>query len=110
MDEISLHIVITVCCVVLGTMFTRFAPFIVFSAKRETPSYIKYLGKVLTGAALGLLVVYCLKDVKLLSGTHGLPEFIALAATAALHIWRRNMLASIAVGTAVYMLLVNFVF
>lgn len=110
MSEITLHIILTICAVVLGTMLTRFTPFLIFSSKREAPAYVKYLGKVLTGAALGLLVVYCLKDVNVLSGTHGLPEFIALTATAALHLWRRNMLLSIAAGTVVYMLLVNFIF
>lgn len=110
MNDSTIYIIFTICAVVLGTMLTRFTPFLVFGGKREAPAYVQYLGKALPGAALGLLVVYCLKDIELLSGSHGIPEFIALAATAALHLWRRNMLLSIADGTAVYMILVNYVF
>ena len=96
--------------VALGTMITRFAPFIFFGRDKPAPKYVQYLGKVLPGAALGLLVIYCFKSVDVLSGWHGLPELIALAATVGVHLLKRNMLLSIASGTAAYMLLVNFVF
>lgn len=101
---------ITIGLVVLGTMATRFMPFIVFPADKPTPKYIKYLGKVLPAAVFGLLVVYCLKDVSVLSGNHGLPELISIAAVTALHLWKRQMLLSIAGGTVCYMLLVQLVF
>lgn len=101
---------ITIGLVVLGTMATRFMPFIVFPADKPTPKYIKYLGKVLPAAVFGLLVVYCLKDVSVLSGSHGLPELISIAAVTALHLWKRQMLLSIAGGTVCYMLLVQLVF
>lgn len=109
MTQTTLHIAVTIAMAALGTLLTRFTPFIVFHGDRETPAYVKYLGKALPGAALGLLVVYCFKDVNVLTGAHGLPELIALAVITALH-GRRNMLLSIAAGTVVYMLLVNFVF
>ena len=102
--------IITIAMVVLGTMITRFLPFILFPADRQTPSYIRYLGKVLPSAALGLLVIYCLKDVNFAGGNYGLPEMIAMAAIVALHFWKRKMLLSIAGGTLVYMLLVQWVF
>ena len=108
--------IITIAMVVLGTVLTRFLPFWVFPAAkpgksaRPTPSYIQYLGRFLPAAALGLLVVYGLKDVSLLSGSHGLPEFLSLALLTALHLWKRNMLLSIAGGTVCYMLLVQLVF
>lgn len=102
--------IITIGAVVLGTMLTRFLPFIVFPQGKETPKYVKYLGKVLPPAVFGLLIVYCLKNVDFLSGNHGLAELIAIAATAALHVWKRQMLLSIAGGTILYMLLVQFVF
>lgn len=101
---------ITIGLVVLGTMATRFLPFIVFPADKPTPKYIKYLGKVLPAAVFGLLVVYCLKDVSVLSGSHGLPELISIAAVTALHLWKRQMLLSIAGGTVCYMVLVQLVF
>ncbi len=102
--------IMTVAVVVLGTMATRFLPFILFPANRPTPKYIQYLGKVLPAAVLGLLVVYCLRDVNILAGSHGIPELIAIAFTVGLHYWRKQMLLSIAGGTLVYMLLVQLVF
>ena len=102
--------VITIGLCVLGTMLTRFLPFIVFSSKKPTPKYIQYLGKALPCAIFGMLVVYCLKGVSLTSGSHGIPEFIAIAVTAALHQWKDQMLLSIAGGTLCYMLLVQLVF
>ncbi|MCI8808674.1 MAG: branched-chain amino acid transporter AzlD [Oscillibacter sp.] len=101
---------ITISMVVFGTLLTRFLPFLLFPAGKPTPKYVQYLGKVLPSAVFGLLVVYCLKDVSLFSGSHGVPEAIAIAAVAALHLWKRQMLLSIAGGTLCYMLLVQMVF
>ena len=106
----ELQLIITIAMVVLGTMLTRFTPFLVFPAGRDTPKYVQYLGKALPGAALGMLVIYCFKDVDPFAEAYGLPELIALAVIVGLHLWRRNMLLSIASGTAAYMLLVTFVF
>ena len=102
--------VITVAMVVLGTVITRFLPFILFPATRPTPRFVQYLGKVLPAAVLGLLLIYSLKDVQVLTGHHGVPELIALGVVTLLHVWKRQMLLSIAAGTVVYMLLVQRVF
>ena len=102
--------IITIAAVVLGTMLTRFLPFLLFPAGKPTPRYVQYLGKALPGAVFGLLVVYCLKNVSPLSGSHGLPELIAILVVAGLHLWKRQMLLSIAGGTICYMLLVQLVF
>ncbi len=96
--------------VVFGTMLTRFLPFLIFGRKKEAPKYIQYLGKVLPAAVFGLLVVYCLKDVNLFTGSHGLPEAIAILAVVLLHIWKRQMLLSIAGGTVCYMVLLQVFF
>lgn len=101
---------ITVALCVVGTMATRFLPFLVFSSKRPTPRYVQYLGKALPAAIYAMLVVYCLKNVSIIGGSHGLPELIALAAVVGLHLWKRNTILSIAMGTVVYMALVQFVF
>ncbi len=101
---------ITVGMIILGTVLTRFLPFILISSKKPTPKYIQYLGVVLPSAAMGLLVIYSYKDVSVLSGSHGLPELIATAVVVALHLWKRQMLLSIAGGTVLYMLLLQFVF
>lgn len=102
--------IITIAMVVLATMITRFLPFVVFGGNRPTPKYIQYLGYALPGAVFGLLVVYSLKDVSLPSGSHGLPELIAIAVVVGLHLWKRQMLLSIAGGTICYMLLVQLIF
>lgn len=102
--------IITILMVVIGTMMTRFLPFVLFPAGKATPKYIQYLGKVLPGAVFGLLVVYCLKDVRLFGGSHGLPELAAIVLVIVLHYWKRQMLLSIAGGTVCYMLLVQLVF
>lgn len=101
---------ITIGVVVLGTMLTRFLPFLIFPAQKPTPKYIRYLGKVLPSAVFGLLIIYCLKDISLVAGSHGIPELISIALVIGLHLWKRQMLLSIAGGTVCYMLLVQFVF
>lgn len=102
--------VITIGICVIGTMATRFLPFLLFSSKKPTPDYIQYLGRALPSAIFGMLVIYCLKNVNLLEGNHGLPEFLAIGVVAALHLWKRQMLVSIAGGTICYMVLVQLVF
>ncbi|MBR2672710.1 MAG: branched-chain amino acid transporter permease [Oscillospiraceae bacterium] len=102
--------ILTIAICAIGTMTTRFLPFIVFFRGEETPKYIQYLGKALPGAIFGMLIVYCLKNVSVLTYSYGLPELIGIAVTAVLHIWKRKTLLSIAAGTAVYMLLIQFVF
>ncbi len=102
--------IITVAVVVLGTMLTRFLPFVVFPDGKPTPKYIQYLGKVLPAAVFGMLVVYSLKNTYVFGGSHGIPELIALVTVVVLHCRKRRMLISIAGGTVVYMLLVQFIF
>jgi len=102
--------IITIAMVVAGTMLTRFLPFLLFPAGKPTPKFVQYLGKVLPAAVFGLLVIYCLKDVSLFSGSHGIPELISIALVVGQHLWKRQMLLSIAGGTVCYMLLVQFVF
>lgn len=102
--------IITIGLCILGTMTTRFLPFLVFNEKRTIPPVVQYLGKLLPAAVFGLLVVYCLRNVSILQGSHGLPELIAIVVTAGLHLWKRQMLLSIAGGTICYMLLLHFVF
>lgn len=103
--------IITIAITAVATMITRFFPFAVFqSKKRQTPKFIEYLGNALPAAVFAMLVVYCLKNVDILTGSHGLPELIAIIVVVLLHLWRKQMLLSIAGGTVCYMLLVQFVF
>ncbi|SER79985.1 branched-chain amino acid transporter permease [Lachnobacterium bovis] len=100
---------IIISVVSVGTMITRFTPFILFPAGKETPKYVKYLGSVLPAAVFGLLVVYSLKDVHVLTGTHGIPEMLASLVVIGLYYWRKDMLLPIAGGTIFYMFLVQCV-
>ena len=105
-----MHDVLLIVVAVLVTMATRFLPFLIFGENRRTPPIITYLGKVLPFAIMGMLVVYCLKDVSFLSFPYGLPEIISCVVVAALHVWKRSSLLSIGGGTVCYMLLVQLVF
>lgn len=103
-----MHDILLVAVCALVTALTRFLPFLIFG--KRTPPIVTYLGKVLPCAIMGMLVVYCLKDVNFLSGSFGIPEILCCALTAGLHLWKRNSLLSIGVGTVSYMLLVQLVF
>ena len=96
--------------VAICTLVTRLIPFVLFGGKRQVPEKIHYLGRILPPAIMATLVVYCLKDADVFSPDHGLSEFLAVLLTALLHAWKRNVLLSIAAGTAFYMFLVQVVF
>lgn len=102
--------IMTIGLMAVAVVATRVLPFVAFPSEAKTPRFVKYLGTYLASAVFGMLVVYSLKDVSFATGYHGLPELLAIAATIALHAWRRNMLLTIAGGTVSYMLLVNFCF
>ena len=103
-----MHNFYLVLTVVLVTAATRFLPFLIF--RNKAPAWVEHLGKVLPAAIMGMLVVYCLKDVSFLTGSHGIPEILCCLVTAGLHVWKRNSLLSIGGGTVLYMLLVQLVF
>ena len=105
--KMSLLIILVVS---VTTFATRVIPFLLFPKGKEIPNVIQYLGKVLTPAVIGMLVVYCLKDTKVINGTHGIPELISVSVVAGLHLWKRNNLLSIGVGTVLYMVLIQVVF
>ena len=94
----------------LVTAALRFTPFLIFGKGKQTPPIITYLGKVLPFAIMGMLVVYCMKDVSFLHPPFGIPELLGCAIVALLHIWKRNTLLSIGMGTVSYMLMVQFLF
>ena len=94
----------------LGTMLTRFLPFILFPANKPTPPVVLYLGKMLPAAVMALLVVFSFKDVEFLSGYHGAPELLATVLIIGLQVSLKNVLLTIASGTIFYMLLVQYIF
>lgn len=103
------QIVIMTLALAAGVVITRFVPFILFPENKEVPKTVQYLGSVLPPAVIGLLVVYCLRNVEFIQGnTHGLPEILAILCICGLHTWKRNSLLSIAGGTVIYMVLLHF--
>ncbi len=102
--------VIIILLVAITTFATRAIPFILFPEGKKVPKAVEYLGKVLPPAVIGMLVVYCFKSVNPLTAPFGLPELIAGVTVVVLHLWKRNNLLSIGVGTVLYMVLVQTVF
>ncbi len=100
----------TIAICAAASMTTRFLPFLLFRPGKDLSPYIRYLGKALPAAVFALLVIYCVKDVAWLSGTHGAPELLAIAATVLVHLKRKNFMLSMVAGTGVYMLLVQMLF
>ena len=104
------QMLLTIGVIAAGTILTRFLPVIIFPAGREAPAFIKRLQTLLPCAVIGLLVVYCLKDVSLFTGSHGIPEAISILLIAVLHVWKKNTFISIGAGTLSYIFLVQYVF
>ena len=101
---------ITIAVIVLGTVLARALPFLIFPAGKETPKFIVYLGEVLPYAIIGMLIIYCFKEVSTVAAPHGIPEAIATVFVVAIHKWKHNLLVSIGGGTLLYMVLVQVVF
>ena len=106
----SNYVLITILVCALCTQVTRWLPFLLFGGKKEVPGLVRYLGTILPAAIMAVLVVYCLKGITPLACPYGLPELISVAVVVGLHLWKGNTLASIALGTVCYMLLVQLVF
>lgn len=106
----DLHSVKLIAVIALVTILLRFLPFLIFSGKRQTPTYIAYLGKVLPFAIMGMLVIYCLRNISFTAMPFGIPELIGCTVVVGMHLWKRNPLLSIISGTVCYMILVQLVF
>lgn len=104
-----LHSTAMIAVIVLVTVMLRFLPFLIFGGNRKTPESILYLGKVLPYAIMGMLVVYCFKNISVTVFPFGFPELAAGAIVVLLHVWKRNTLFSILSGTIAYMVLIQFV-
>ena len=106
----DLHSAVMIAVIALVTAALRFLPFWIFRDNRKTPTIVTDLGQVLPCAIMGMLVVYCMKDVPFFQAPYGAPEIIGCLIVALLHIWKRNTLLSIGGGTVFYMLLVQYLF
>ncbi|MDO4483394.1 MAG: AzlD domain-containing protein [Clostridia bacterium] len=103
----NLQILLTILIAAAVTVFLRFAPFVIFRDETKVPAFIRWLGNRLPMAVMAMLLVYCLKDVSFSSASSSIPALVGVAATVLLHLWKKQMILSIAGGTAVYMLLIR---
>ncbi|MDO4466986.1 MAG: AzlD domain-containing protein [Bacillota bacterium] len=104
----STYLFISIAIMAFVTVCLRFLPFFVFR-NGKIPPIITYLGRVLPCAIMGMLVVYCLKDVSFKSLHSWLPSLLASASVVGIHIWKRNTLLSIVAGTICFMLLIRII-
>jgi len=98
----DLHSAAMIAVIALVTAVLRFLPFLIFGKNQQTPPLISYLGQVLPYSIMGMLVVYCLKDMTFTAAPFGIPEIIGCVVVTLLHIWKRNTLLSIGTGTVCY--------
>ena len=104
------HAMIIILVMGLMTLATRILPVLIFGRGERVPEYILYLGKVVPYTAMGLLIVYCLRDVQVTESPHALPELISITAVTLTYLWKRNTILSVVVGTVLYMILIQKVF
>lgn len=104
-----MHDILIVAVISAVTIMIRVLPFIIFRDKDDVPQTVRYLVEVLPGAVMGMLVVYCLKDIDLSAAGHGVPQILSVIATAAAYLWRRDTSLSVIIGTACYMILTALV-
>lgn len=104
------HSIAIIVVVAIVTFLIRACPFLLFGGKKEVPKVITYLGHVLPAAIMTTLVVYCLRNITLLTGNHGIPELVSVILVAVLHIWKKNIFLSIGTGTVCYMILIQRIF
>jgi len=103
----ALYTALVVMAVALITAFTRILPYLLFGGKGTLPGMVRYLGAALPAAIMVILVVYCMRDIQLAAYPHGLPTIIATILVVGTQLWKKNAFASIAVGTACYMILLK---
>ena len=104
------HAMIIILVMGFATLATRILPVLIFGRGEKVPEYIMYLGRTVPYTAMGLLIVYCLKDISFTAAPHALPEIIAMVAVVGTYLWKRNSIVSVVIGTALYMFLVQVVF
>ncbi len=105
-----MHAMIVIAVMGLAVLATRIVPVLIFGRGEKVPEFILYLGRVVPYTAMGLLIVYCLRDMPVLDAPHGLPEIISLTVVTVTYLWKRNTILSVVAGTALYMFLVQSIF
>lgn len=103
------EMIIGIVVIAAMTFLTRALPFFLFPESKPTPQFVIYLGKVLPFAMIGMLVVYCLKDINMMANPFGIPEILGILIVVFLHKWKKNNLISIGLGTVLYMVLIYII-
>ena len=106
-DQSALILIIVMGAV---TLATRLLPYLVFGTKDTIPPLIVYLGRIIPYAAMGMLIIYSLKEVSISEAPYGIPEVLSVAAVAISYVWKRSTIFSVLAGTILYMVLVQMVF
>lgn len=102
--------IISILIAAVVTMTTRFIPFLIFNQSKELSPYLEQLGKFLPAAIMGVLVVYCYRDLPASDPGRAVLSVIAGLVTLFAHLWKRNIPLSILVGTGFYMVMLKLVF
>lgn len=105
----NFNVAILIIAMSLVTMLLRFLPFLIFSGKKQVPQIVLYLGDVLPSAVIGMLVIYCLRDISFTTAPFGLRELLASLVVVLVQIFRRNSILSILAGTISYMVLLQLI-
>lgn len=98
---------VVVLIIIVVTFLSRALPFMIFNSKRNAPSFLHYLGKVLPNAIVGMLIVYCLKGMDIRSFPFGANEILALLCVVLLQFLFKLPILSIVAGTGLYMYLIQ---
>lgn len=101
------YIIAVIAVMAIVTISLRFLPFIIFDHGKQLPKWISYLGKVLPPAMMSMLLIYCLRNINIAEGNHGLLELICVGVAMLIHNWKRNTLLSIGVSTILYMIIIQ---
>ncbi len=104
------HSAAIIAVTALCTVLLRALPFLVFGGKKEVPRVVSDLGALLPSSIMAVLVVYCLRNIDFAAAGHFLPALLSCLLVAGLHVWKKNILLSIGLGTVCYMVLVQAVF
>ncbi|GHQ40394.1 branched-chain amino acid transporter permease [Helicobacter pylori] len=102
-----MYSILIILVIILTTYFMRIWPFMVFNAKNPPNDFVRYLGRALSCSVIGMLVVYCFKDIQILKPPYGINEIIAFLSVILLHRIFKAFVLSITLPTILYMVLVQ---
>lgn len=86
----------------LVTLGIRVAPFILFTRHKNHP-LLHYMSSTLPVLIILVLILYCLREVKLDCYPYGVPELVSMLAVVLVHYFFRQAIISILAGTLLYM-------